>query len=188
MVILGDLLLTLAMGQGESTPLSLMIDHFSDVRARAYNLSLLVTKSKLITFCSAEWPTFQVGWPPEGTFQPSIIRAVKEKVMAPDPWGHLSQVPYVMVWQDLIEDLPEWLKPFVHKLPDSPNVQALVMETPTPPEEAEKNKGPKPVLQESSNHNLIDLETEIRPPLYAPLPLQVPPGGRAPPRPMNQKE
>ena len=111
---------------------------------------------------------------------------VKEKVMAPDPWGHPSQVPYVMVWQDLIEDPPEWLKYFVHKLPDSPNVQALVMETPTPREEAKKNKGPKPVLQESSNRNLIDLETEIRPPLYAPLPLQVPPGGRAPPR-MNQK-
>ena len=78
MVILGDLLLTLTMGQGESTPLSLTTDHFSDVRARAYDLSLLVTKSKLITFCSAEWPAFQVGWPPEGTFQPSIIRAVKE--------------------------------------------------------------------------------------------------------------
>ena len=61
---------------------------------------------------------------------------VKEKVMAPDPWGHPSQVPYVMVWQGLIEDPPELLKPFVHKLPDSPNEQALVMETPTPPEEA----------------------------------------------------
>ena len=45
MVILGDLLLTLAMGQRESTPLALMIDHFLDVRARAYDLSLLVTKS-----------------------------------------------------------------------------------------------------------------------------------------------
>ena len=60
--------------------------------------------------------------------------------MAPDPWGHPGQVPYVMVWQ---EDLPKWLKPFVQKLPDSPNVQALVMETPTPPEEAKKNKGPR---------------------------------------------
>ena len=158
-----------------------MTDHFLNVRARAYDLSLLVTKSKLITFCSAEWPTFQVGWPPEGTFQPSIIQAVKEKVMAPDPWGHPSQVPYVMVWQDLIEDLPEWLKPFVHKLPDSPNVPALVMETPSPPEEAKKHKGPKPVLQESSYQNLIDLEMEIRPPPYAPPSLQVPPGGRAPP-------
>ena len=113
-----------------------MTDHFLDVRARAYDLSLLVTKSKLITFCSAEWPAFQVGWSLEGTFQPSIIRAVKEKVMAPDPWGHPGQVPYVMVWQDLVEDPPKWLKPFVHKLPDSPNEQALVMETPTPPEEA----------------------------------------------------
>ena len=107
--------------------------------------------------------------------------------MAPDLWGNLSQVPYVMVWQDLIEDPPKWLKPFVHELPDSPNVQALVMETPTPPEKAKKNKGPKPVLQESSNWKLIDLETEIRPPPYAPPPLQVPPGGRAPPPPMNQK-
>ena len=160
--------------------------HFSDVRARAYDLSLLVTKSKLITFCSAGCPTFQVGWPPEGTFQPSIIRVVKEKVMAPDPWGHPGQVPYVMVLQDLIEDPPKWLKPFVHKLPDSPNVQALVMETPTPPEETKKNKGPKQVLQESSHPNLIDLETEIRPLPYAPPPLQVPPGGGAPPL-MNQK-
>ena len=61
----------------------------------------------------------------------------------------------------------------------------MVMETPTPPEEAKKNKGPKPVLQESSYQNLIDLETEIRPLPYAPPPFQVPLGGRAPP--MNQK-
>ena len=85
------------MGQGESTPLSLMTDHFSDVRARAHSLSLLVKKSKLINFCSAEWPAFWVGWPPEGTFQLSIIQAVKEKIMAPDPWGHPGQVPYIMV-------------------------------------------------------------------------------------------
>ena len=70
---------SLTMGQGESTPLSLMADHFSDVRARARNLSLLVKKSKLITFCSAEWPAFQVGWLLEGAFQPSIIQAVKER-------------------------------------------------------------------------------------------------------------
>ena len=47
--------------------------------------------------------------------------------MAPDPWGHPDQVPYVMVWQDLVENLPKWLKPFVHKLPSSSNSQALVM-------------------------------------------------------------
>ena len=117
------------MGPGESTPLSLMTDHFLDVRARAHNLSLLVKKSKLIIFCSAEWPAFQVGWPPEGTFQPFIIQAAKEKIMALDPWGHPDQVPYVTVWQDLVEDPPEWLKPFIHKPPSSSNSQVLVMKT-----------------------------------------------------------
>ena len=153
-------------GSGGVYP-TLMTDHFSDVRARTHNLSLLVRKSKL-TFCSAEWPAFQVGWPPEGTFQPSIIQAVKKRIMASDPWGHLDQVPYIMVWQDLVENPPKWLKPFVHKLPSSSNSQVLVMEI--PPEETKKKEDPKPVLQESSYPNLIELETEIRPPPYAPPP------------------
>ena len=131
---------SLTMGQGESTPLSLMTDHFSDVRARAHNLSLLVKKSKLITFCSAEWPAFQVGLPPEGTFQPFILQAVN-KIMAPDPWGHPGQVPHVMVWQDLVENPPKWLKPFIHKPPSSSNSQVLVMENP-PPRRNQK-RGPK---------------------------------------------
>ena len=166
---------SLTMGQGESTPLSLMTDHFSDVRARAHNLSLPVKKSKLITFCLAEWPEFQVGWPPEGTFQLSIIQAVKEKIMAPDPRGHPDQVLYVMVWQDLVENPPKWLKPLVHKLPSSSNSQVLVMEA--LPEETKKKEGPKPILQESSYPNLIDLETEIRPPPYA-APIAIPSEGR----------
>ena len=86
--------------------------------------------------------------------------------MASDPWGHLDQVPYIMVWQDLVENPPKWLKPFVHKLPSSSNSQVLVMEI--PPEETKKKQDPKPVLQESSYPNLTDLETEIRPPPYAP--------------------
>ena len=144
-----------------------MTEHFSDVRARAHNLSLLVKISKLITFCSAEWPAFRVGWPPEGTFQPSIIQAVKEKIMAPDPWGHPDQVPYGVVWQDLVENPPKWLKPFIHKPPSSSNSQVLVMET--PPEETKKKEDPKLVFQESSCPNLIDIETEMRPPPYVNL-------------------
>ena len=56
------------MGQTTSTPLSLMTNHFSDFKSRAQNLSLLMKKSNLVTFCSAEWPAFDVGWPQEGTF------------------------------------------------------------------------------------------------------------------------
>ena len=100
--------------------------------------------------------------------------------MAPDPGGHPDQVPYVMVWQDLVENPPKWLKPLVHKLPNSSNSQVLVMEN--PPEETKKKEDPKPILQKSIYTNLVDLETEIRPPLYAPPPIAVPSEGRNSPR------
>ena len=34
---------------------------------RAHDLSVEIKRNKLITFCSAEWPTFHVGWLSEGT-------------------------------------------------------------------------------------------------------------------------
>ena len=86
--------------------------------------------------------------------------------MAPDPWGHLDQVPYVMVWQDLVENPPKRLKPFIHKPPSSSNSQVLVMETPL--EETKKKEDPKLVVQESFCPNLIDIETEMRPLPYVP--------------------
>ena len=92
------------MGQTTSTPLSLMTNHFSDFKSRAQNLSLLVKKSKLVTFCSAEWPAFDVGWPQEGTFSLPTILAVREKMLAPYPSGHPDQTPYILVWQDLVEN------------------------------------------------------------------------------------
>ena len=70
------------MGQSYSTPLSIMTDHFSDFKSKAQNLLMLVKKSKLKTLCSSEWPTFQVSWPPEGSFGLLVIQAVKEKIMA----------------------------------------------------------------------------------------------------------
>ena len=65
--VLSPVFYPVIMGQETSTPLSLRTDHFSDFKSRAQNLSVLVKKNKLITFCSAEWPTFHVGWPSEGT-------------------------------------------------------------------------------------------------------------------------
>ena len=99
------------MGQSYSTPLSVMTDNFSNFKSKAQNLSMLVKKSKLKTLCSSEWPTFQVGWPPEGTFGLLVIQAVKEKIMAPDPRGHPDPAPYLLVWENLVEDPPVWLKP-----------------------------------------------------------------------------
>ena len=56
------------MGQSQSTPLSLLIANFRDVRTRGQNLSLDIRRGKLITLCRSEWPTFSIGWPTEGTF------------------------------------------------------------------------------------------------------------------------
>ena len=109
-----------------------MINHFSDFKSRAQNLSLLVKKSKLVTFCSAEWPTFDVRWPQEGTFNPQIIQAVKERVLTPSPAGHPDQTPYILVWQDLVRNPPEWLKPFVLAPPKPPRPSSPTPTSPSP--------------------------------------------------------
>ena len=39
-----------------------------DIKARAHNLSVEVKKGKQQTLCALEWPSFQTGWLPEGSF------------------------------------------------------------------------------------------------------------------------
>lgn len=66
------------MGRRHSspTPVSLITDHFKEVKMHAHDLSVEVKKNKLITFCSAEWPTLNVGWPSEGTFDLETVHRV----------------------------------------------------------------------------------------------------------------
>ncbi|XP_036037746.1 uncharacterized protein LOC118580016 [Onychomys torridus] len=71
------------MGQTVTTPLSLTLDHWSDVKARANNEGLVVKKKKWITLCEADW----------------VMMNVEGKVFAPGPHGHLDQVPYIAIWK-----------------------------------------------------------------------------------------
>lgn len=105
------------MGQTISGPLDLTLAHWSEVKQAAHNLSLLVNKGKWITFCRSEWPLFQVDWPPEGSFNPNLIQAVKEVIFREGPRGHPDQQAYILVWQDLSENPPAWVKPFLSPLP-----------------------------------------------------------------------
>jgi hypothetical protein len=41
------------MGQGQTTPKSLILFHFSEVKERALNVGLVIKKGKFDTFCSA---------------------------------------------------------------------------------------------------------------------------------------
>ena len=143
--ILSPVFFSVITGQATSTPLSLMTDHFSDFKSRARNLSVLVKKNKLMIFCSAEWPAFNVGWLQEGTFSLPIIQAVREKVLAPGPSGHPDQTPYILVWQDLVENPLAWLRPFIPQPFTSPSPtlsipQVLVTQTSKEEEHKECNE------------------------------------------------
>ena len=103
------------MGQTQSgcSPLTLITDHFKEVRARTHNLSVEIKKkSRMVIFCSAEWPSFNVGWPPEGTFDLRTVRRVREIILRPRS-RHPDQVPYILVWEDLIVSLTPWIQPFL---------------------------------------------------------------------------
>ncbi|CAD7673359.1 unnamed protein product [Nyctereutes procyonoides] len=79
------------MGQTVTTPLSLTLDHWKEVAGRGHNLSVEVRRRRWVTFCSSEWPAFNVGWPRNGTFTIDIILQVKALVFQPGPNGHLDQ-------------------------------------------------------------------------------------------------
>ncbi|XP_047558755.1 uncharacterized protein LOC125084874 [Lutra lutra] len=150
-----------------------MIDHFSDVRERTHNLSTDVRKGKFRTFCMSEWPAFNIGWPREGTFQLPIILQVKAVIFREKPHGHPGQIPYILVWQDMIENPPSWLKPFL--LPKAePTSEILALRNPTLESDKETESEPKtllsPVLQGTPTQDLI-----------FPAPYQVSPAPSAPP-------
>ncbi|XP_044895001.1 proline-rich receptor-like protein kinase PERK9 [Felis catus] len=160
------------MGQTLTTPLTLTLTHFSDVQARAHNLSLEVRKGRWRTYCSSEWPTLSVGWPWDGTFDLSIILQVKTKVMDPGPQGHPDQVAYILTWEDLIRNPPAWVKPF---LPSCPLSQSTLLPLKTSKDRAstQASDPPKPVLPDESQKDPLLLDALSSPP-HNPL-LQPPP-------------
>jgi hypothetical protein len=84
------------MGQTESTQLSILVNHWREVRERGENLKVVVKKGKLVTLCSSECPTFGVGWTPVGTFNLQVIKEVEEKVFRPGSLGHPDQMTYIV--------------------------------------------------------------------------------------------
>uniref|UniRef100_A0A5F8GVT4 Core shell protein Gag P30 domain-containing protein n=1 Tax=Monodelphis domestica TaxID=13616 RepID=A0A5F8GVT4_MONDO len=99
------------MGQGQSTPLDLVLN--PDFKSQAHSLGVNVKKGKLQILCNSEWPTFGCGWLCGGTSQKSIISVVWSWVLLPRPEDHPNQMPYILMWQNLALDPPPWLKPFM---------------------------------------------------------------------------
>ena len=134
------------MGQTQSgrSPLTLITDHFKEVRARARKMSVDVKKSQMVIFCRNEWPRLNVGWPPEGTFDLRTVRRLRDIIIRPGS-EHPEQIPYILVWEDLIISPTRWIK---HCIP--PQEEAAT-EIPVAEEQEEPPAAPSaPVLQHSS--------------------------------------
>nr|AAA46509.1 gag protein [Murine leukemia virus] len=188
------------MGQTITTPLSLTLEHWRDVQCIASNQSVDVKRRRWVTFCSVEWPSFDVGWPLDGTFNLDIILQVKSKVFCPGPHGHPDQVPYIVTWEALAYHPPPWVKPFVSPKPFPLSTLPFSPPGPSahPPSRSDlytalipsiKTKPPKSRVLPTNGGPLIDLLTE-NPPNLPPLPKgpvkkrRPPPPRYSPPGPM----
>jgi hypothetical protein len=69
------------MGEGSSKPtvLECMLKHFKKGFSGDYRIK--VSPGKLHILCESEWPTFGVNWPPEGTLDLPMIRAIYQIVI-----------------------------------------------------------------------------------------------------------
>lgn len=88
-------------------------------------------------------------------------------------YGHPDQQPHILVWQDLCENPPEWLRPFLPPTTPGPATLLPVKAQSSPP--GLYPPLPPLVLPESQTDLIqFDLET-LPPPLYAPAPPAPPP-------------
>jgi hypothetical protein len=71
--------LLIIMGQAQVTPKTLLLSHFSEIRAKGHNYGVEIKKGKFDALCSVEWPTFNVGWCPQG---PSPWTQLRRSVMS----------------------------------------------------------------------------------------------------------
>nr|XP_027807801.1 uncharacterized protein LOC114105480 [Marmota flaviventris] len=175
------------MGQSLTTPLSLTLDHWQDVQVGADNLSVTIKKKKWQTLCTSEWPTFNTGWPTEGTFNIGLILQVKTRIFTHGPHGHPDQIPYIVTWEDLASNPPPWVAPF--SPPKPPLRSPLEPSAPLIPVPPPQTSHLYPVLNKSEilpkpgttpkkilppeDSPLIDLLAD-EPPPYQPQPLQAP--------------
>ncbi|CAD7679612.1 unnamed protein product [Nyctereutes procyonoides] len=109
-------------------------------------------------------------WNPRNPQDPiwRVSRVVKSVIFRDKLDGHSDQVPYILIWQDMIKNPPPWLKPFLPPRAGPTEILALW--------KARKETDPTPqvplypVFQDSSPEELI-----LLPPYWAPPPPSAPP-------------
>ena len=170
------------MGQTVITPLTLTLNYWTDVKSRARSLSVEVKKGPWQTFCSSEWPTFGVSWPQDRSCHLPIIYAVKCLVFQ-TPGGYPDQVPYILVWQDLVRNPPPWVRPWISRTPSV--TVAVTMSKPKPNQQLTSPSASPRIYPKINDY----LWTEPQPPPYPlPVPQPLPPQDPAPAEPFPTPE
>ncbi|KAM5230997.1 uncharacterized protein RBU33_028951 [Hipposideros larvatus] len=127
-----------------SSPLGCILSHFHDVysQEKEADYGVRFSQSRLRTFCETDWPAFNVGWPPAGTFDRAITQAVWDITLGRP--GHPDQFSYIDIWKELIQNPPKWLTSYTIRTPSL----GAVLVARVPGLLAPKSKNPPPVLQE----------------------------------------
>jgi hypothetical protein len=140
--------------QSKNTPLEYMVKNSKRGFNGDYGVKL--TPNKLKALCEIDWPTFRVGWPPEGSLDKTMVNEVY-RVIVGKP-GHPDQFPYIDCWQDAVLSQLTWLRPCLEKAR-----RIMVTRVATTSKCREKAKEP-----------ILAKEPEKTPPpymiLYSPLP------------------
>jgi hypothetical protein len=102
-----------------------------------------------------DWPTFSVGWPPEGSLHKTVANEAYRVIVGMP--GHIDQFPYIDYWQDAVLSWPTWLRPCME---DAYRITVARVATTSKCREQTK----EPILVEE--HKEIPYV-----PLYPPLPL-----------------
>lgn len=65
------------MGNEKSSqkiPLRCLLWHFREAFKEVYGYEIKFSKGQLHTLCELGWPTFRVGWPNTGSFDPELVQ------------------------------------------------------------------------------------------------------------------
>jgi hypothetical protein len=92
------------MGGSSSKPtvLECMLKHFKKEFAGDYGIKM--SPGRLRTLCESEWPTSGVNWPPEGTPDLPMVRAIYQ-IITGNP-GYPDQFPYIDSWLQVAQTMP----------------------------------------------------------------------------------
>ena len=95
------------MGGSSSKPtvLDCMIKNFKKGFVGDYGVKMTPRKLNL---CELSWPSFDVGWLPEGTLDLPAVQAVHQVVTGTP--GHPDQFPYIDSWLLIAQTLPPWAR------------------------------------------------------------------------------